>query len=415
MKILLTNPEQIITVNTNGKNEKRSGELSQLDILTDHSILIEDDKITDLIPNNSLGKVQADNIIDLKNKVVLPGLVECHTHTAFAGSRSAEFRQKLAGVHYEDIAKKGGGILTTVNAVRETPLHTLIEIIKPRIDQFIRQGVTTLEIKSGYGLNFETEIKILNAIKVINELYPIDIISTFLGAHTFPSEHNTDHQSYLNEITNNMLPYIAKNKLAEFCDAFCETTAFSAEEAGEVFSKAIELGLGIKLHTDQFNSIGGIDTAISHNAVTVDHLEVVEEEDIHKLAANDIVCVLLPGVSFFLNHKFAPARKLIDSGALVALSTDFNPGSSHIISLHLIMSFAALKMGMTIEETISAVTINAAKSLNRNKTAGSIEIGKDADFAVFNTKEYSDILYNIGTNLNCITIKRGKVIYQSSE
>jgi imidazolonepropionase len=415
MKLLFINAEQIVTVNTNSKHEKRRGELSQLDVLTDHSIFIEDGKIVDLIPNSSILKYKSYETIDLKNKIILPGLVECHTHTAFTGSRADEFRQKLSGIHYEEIAKKGGGILTTVKAVRETPLHTLAEIMKPRIEEFIKQGVTTLEIKSGYGLDFENEIKLLNAIKIIDELYAIDIISTFLGAHTFPPKYKNAHHSYINEIVNKMLPYIAKNKLAEFCDAFCESTAFSPEEIEIIFSKAAELGLGIKLHTDQFNSIGGIDSAIKYNAVSVDHLEVLKDSDLLKLSDQDIVCDLLPGVSFFLNYQYAPARKLIDRGALVALSTDYNPGSSHINNLHLIMSLAALKMGMNIEETISAVTINAAKSVNRNITAGSIEIGKDADFAVFNTKEYADIVYNVGKNLNCMTIKRGRVIYQSDK
>ena len=414
MRTLLKNPEQIVTVDTNSKNEKRKTELSDLDVLTDHSILIEDGKIVDFISNNSLPKFQTEKSIDLKNKIVLPGLVECHTHTAFAGSRSDEFRQKLEGVHYEEIAKKGGGIVKTVNAVRDTQLHLLVEIIKPRVEEFIRQGVTTLEIKSGYGLNFDSEVKLLNAIKIIDELYAIDIISTFLGAHTYPPDRKADHQAYLDEITSVMLPYIAKNKLAQFCDAFCETTAFSSNEVDVIFDTANELGLQPKLHTDQFNTIGGIDIAIKQNAISVDHLEVITDNDILKLTDKDIVCVLLPGVSFFLNHKYAPARKLIDSGALVALSTDYNPGSSHIINLNLIMSLAALKMGMTIEETISAVTINAAKSVNRNAIAGSLEIGKDADFAVFNTKEYSDLIYSIGRNLNCMTIKRGTVVYQSS-
>ncbi|HSL88237.1 MAG TPA: imidazolonepropionase [Ignavibacteriaceae bacterium] len=415
MKLLLINAEQIVTVNTNGKNAKRRGELSQLDVLTDHSVFVEDGKIVDIIRNTSLDKYRTIEKIDLNNKIILPGLVECHTHTAFAGSRADEFRQKISGIHYEEIAKKGGGILTTVKAVRETPLHTLVEIMKPRIEDFIKQGVTTLEIKSGYGLDFENEIKLLNAIKIIDELYAIDIVSTFLGAHTYPPEYKLDHHSYINEIVDKMLPYIAKNKLAEFCDAFCETTAFSSEEIEIIFSKATELGLGIKLHTDQFNSIGGIDSAIKYSAVSVDHLEVLKDSDLNKLSDQNIVCDILPGVSFFLNYQYAPARKLIDSGALVALSTDYNPGSSHINNLHLIMSLAALKMGMTIEETISSVTINAARSLNRSNSAGSIEIGKDADFAVFNAKEYSDIVYNVGKNLNCMTIKRGRLIYKSDQ
>lgn len=413
MKLLLINAEQIVTVNTNGKNEKRRDELNKLGILTDHSILVEDGKITDLIPNSSLEKYQTTQKIDLKKKIVLPGLVECHTHTVFAGSRSDEFRQKISGIHYEEIAKKGGGILTTVNAVRKTPLHSLVEIMKPRIEEFIKQGITTLEIKSGYGLDFENEIKLLNTIKVIDELYAIDIIPTFLGAHTYPPEYKNDHESYIYEIINKMLPYIATNNLAEYCDAFCETSAFSPDEINIIFSKAIELGLKLKLHTDQFNSIGGVDTAVQNNAISVDHLEVISETDITKLIDKDIVCDLLPGVSFFLNYQYAPARKLIDGGALVALSTDYNPGSSHINNLHLIMSLASLKMKMTIEETISAVTINSAKSVNRNKSAGSIEPGKDADFAVFDTTEYSDIVYSVGRNLNCMTIKRGNVIYRA--
>lgn len=414
MNKLLINAEQIVTVNTNGKNEKRKDELNKIDVLTDYSILIEDGKIADIISNSNLRKFHSVEIIDLKNKIILPGLVECHTHTAFTGSRSDEFRQKIAGIHYEEIAKKGGGILTTVRAVRETPLHVLIEKMKPDIESFISQGITTLEIKSGYGLDFDNEIKLLNAIKVLDEMYAIDIIPTFLGAHTFPPEHREDHKPYIEKIIAEMLPYIAKNNLAEFCDAFCELTAFSVEEINLIFSKAVELGLGIKLHTDQFNSIGGVGAALNHNAISVDHLEVIKDEQIEQLCKSDIVCDLLPGVSFFLNYQYAPARALIDSGALVALSTDYNPGSSHINSLHLIMSIAALKMNMTIEETIGAVTINAAKSLNRNKKTGSIEIGKDADFAIFNTNNYSDIVYSVGKNLNCMTIKRGKIIFQSS-
>jgi len=415
MKLLLINAEQIITVNTNGKNEKRRQELNQLDVLTEHSLLIEDGVITDFIPNNSLGKYQSVDKIDLRGKIVLPGLVECHTHTAFAGSRADEFRLKLSGVHYEEIAKRGGGILTTVKAVRNIPLHSLVDHMKPRINEFIKQGVTTLEIKSGYGLDFENEIKLLNAIKLAEEIFAIDIIPTFLGAHTYPPEYKNDHQKYLTEIIDTMLPYVAKNNLAEFCDAFCESTAFSPEEVDLIFSKASELGLGIKLHTDQFNSIGGIDIALKHNAVSVDHLEIVADNYLDNFSNKDTVCDLLPGVSFFLNYQYAPARKLIDNGALVAISTDFNPGSSHINNLHFIMSLAALKMQMTIEETISAVTINAAKSVNRNNTVGSLEIGKKADVTVFNTKEYADIVYSVGKNLNCMTIKNGRVIYKSDD
>ncbi len=408
---LFANPSQIITVDTKGSNFKRGKELNELSPLFDHSILVEDEIIKDIIPNSSINKINFDEKIDLKNKIILPGLVECHTHTAFAGSRADEFKQKIAGVNYEDIAKSGGGINATVKAVRETNFEKLSSITSKRVEYFISQGITTLEIKSGYGLDFDNEIKLLHIVKYLNEIYPIDIIPTFLGAHTYPPEFKENHSGYLKLITDNMLPHIAKNNLAEFCDGFCEATAFSSDEIDLVFNKASELGLGIKLHTEQFNNIGGLQTALKYNAVSVDHLEVLNEKDISLVKDSETVCTLLPGVSFFLNYQFAPARKLIDSNAIVALATDYNPGSSHIANLNLIMSLASLKMRMTIEETISAVTINAAKALNRNNSVGSIEIGKKADFSVFDTKEYPDIVYNVGKNLNCLTIKNGNIIY----
>jgi imidazolonepropionase len=414
MKKLLFNPASVITVNTSGKNYKRGKELSEIGCLDNHSIVIEDDLIKDIVSTASIDKNNYDEIIDLTGKTVLPGLVECHTHTAFAGSRADEFRQKLRGIGYEEIAKKGGGINTTVTAVRSSSFEELVNIIKPRIDHFISQGITTLEIKSGYGLNFENERKLLQVINFLDEIYPIDIIPTFLGAHTFPKEHKENHQAYVEEITEKMIPHFAEQKLAEFCDGFCESTAFSANEMDEIFTTAKSYGLKLKLHTDQFNSIGGLDIALKHKAISVDHLEVIKDEDVPKLGQSETVAVLLPGVSFFLNHQFAPARKLIDQNAIVALATDYNPGSSHISSLSLIMSIAALKMKMTIEETISAVTINSAKALCREKSIGSIEIGKKADFAVLNTTDYADIVYSIGSNLNCMTIKAGNVIYHSA-
>jgi len=411
---LLFNPASIITVNTNGKNVKRGKEISEIFPLFQHSIIIEDDKIKDIIPSPSVNKSKFSEIISLEGKTVLPGLVECHTHTAFAGSRADEFRQKLAGVSYEEIAHAGGGINSTVKAVRNASFEELVKLIKPRIDHFISQGITTLEIKSGYGLDFENEIKLLQVINYFNEIYEIDIIPTFLGAHTFPPEFKNDRKGYIDLILNKMLPYVSEQKLAVFCDGFCEKTAFTAYEIDLIFSRAAECGLKLKLHTEQFNTVGGLDIALKHKAVSVDHLEVINEDDIKKFRNTETVAVLLPGVSFFLNHQYAPARKLIENNAVVALATDYNPGSSHIASLNLIMSLAALKMKMTIEETISAVTINAAKALCREKEIGSIEIGKKADFAVFETEEYADIVYSIGRNLNCMTIKKGNVIFPES-
>jgi imidazolonepropionase len=410
---LLLHPSQIITVDSKGKNLKRGQDLKDLSVLYDHSLLIEDAVIKDFIPDSSVYKIKADNIIDSQNMIIMPGLVECHTHTAFAGSRADEFRQRLGGIHYEEIATAGGGINTTVTAVRNSTFDELVKIISPRIKNFISQGITTLEIKSGYGLDFENEIKLLKAIKYLNEIFQIDIIPTFLGAHTFPKEFKGDHDGYINLIIGKMIPFISQNKLATFCDGFCEKTAFSASEIDKIFAAASASGMGIRLHTDQFNSIGGIDIALKYKAVTVDHLEVLHKNDYKKISDSDTVAVLLPGVSFFLNYQFAPAKDLIDNNAIVALATDFNPGSSHISNLSLIMSLAAIKMQMTIEQTISAVTINSAKALNLSKDRGSLEIGKRADISIFNTKDFSDIVYSIGENLNYITIKNGNIIYES--
>ena len=412
MKKLFENATQIVTCNTNGKNYKRGKELSDIDVLENHSILCENGIIKDIIPNSSINKISVDEKIDLSEKVILPGLIDCHTHTAFAGSRANEFKEKIAGVNYEEIAKRGGGIISTVNAVRNTSLTELVEIIKPKVQEFIAQGVTTLEIKSGYGLDFENEIKLLHAIKIINEIFPIDIVSTFLGAHTIPPEFKNDRNGYINLITDKMIPHITKNKLAEFCDGFCEATAFTSKEIDKIFSAASNSGLKLKLHTEQFNNVGGLDIALKHNATSVDHLEVLLEKDYYRFSHIETVVVLLPGVSLFLDYQFAPARKLIENNAIVSLATDYNPGSSHILNLHLIMSLAAIKMKMKIEEIINAVTINAAKALDREKLWGSIEIGKQADFAVFEANEYSEIIYNVGRNLITHTIKNGEIIFQ---
>ncbi len=414
IKILL-NPSQIITVDTNGKNYKRGDSLKEINILYDHSIVIENRIIKNIISNSEAEKLKshAGEVIDLENKIVLPGLVECHTHSAFIGSRANEFKERLNGKSYEDIARSGGGINSTVQSVRKSSGEDIYKSTLKTVNNFISQGITTLEIKSGYGLDFENEIKLLNVINSLNNNCLIDIVPTFLGAHTYPPEFKLNHKDYLVNIINKMLPYIAENKLAAFCDGFCELTAFSADEISLIFSKSREIGLDLRIHTEQFNNIGGLEIALEYSAVSIDHLEVLKEKQIELLKNKNIVCVLLPGVSFFLNYQYAPARKLIENNLVIALSTDYNPGTSPISNLHFIMSLAAIKMHLTIEETISAVTINAAKALKMNERIGSIEIGKSADFAIFETNDYAEIVYNINKNLNCMTIKNGEVIYRT--
>jgi imidazolonepropionase len=412
---ILKGASQIVTVNTKGKNYKRGNELNEVGVLTEHSIIIEDDLIKDIIPTKSIKNESGCHIIQVKDKTILPGFVECHTHTVFAGSRANEFRLKLKGVSYEEIAKDGGGINTTVKAVRNSSFEELVKTAKPRIYKFISQGVTTIEIKSGYGLDFENEIKLLKVINYLKQVFPVEIVTTFLGAHTYPTEYKNDHAGYCDLIINKMLPFIGENKLADFCDVFCELTAFSAEETGKILKKALEEGLKIKLHTEQFNNIGGIETALKYNAVSVEHLEMIKEEQIPLLGNSETTAVLLPGVSYFLDYQFAPARNLIDSNAIVALATDYNPGSSNISNVSLIMSLAAVKMKMTIEEIISAYTINAAKALDIHIHSGSIEIGKKANFSVLDTTIYSDLVYCTGSNLNMMTIKNGNIIFEKPE
>ncbi len=414
MITLLKNPRQIVTIDSGGKNHKRGSEMKDIGLLENHSLLIENGKIKKIIKNSYIAKSKFDNEIDLSGKTILPGLVECHTHTAFAGSRAEEFKLKLQGIGYEEIARRGGGITNTMGAVRKSSFDELIEIVKPRIDYFISQGITTLEIKSGYGLSFYDEIKLMQVIKELNKIFSIDIVSTFLGAHTFPPEYKNDNDKYINMITTELIPYVCKNNLASFCDVFCESTAFSAEQTETIFKIAANCGLKLKLHTEQFNSIGGLEIALKMNATSVDHLEVLKEEQIELFGKSNTTAVLLPGVSFFLDYDYAPARKLIDAGAIVALATDFNPGSSHIANFQLIMSLAALKMDMTIEEIFTAVTLNAAHALDLSDKLGSIEVGKNADFSIFEANDYSELVYNIGKNLNVMTIKNGEIIYEQS-
>lgn len=407
------NASQILTVDSFGSGRKKGQAASVLNILSGHDIIVENGLVKDFIPFHS-PLTTAHRTVDVKGKVITPGFVECHTHSLFAGDRSAEYRMKLEGKSYEDIAAMGGGIVSSVRAVRETPESDLLTLLLKRVDNFISQGVTSLEIKSGYGLSYDAELKMLRVIKKAASLRNINIIPCFLGAHTVPIEYKQDRKKYLSILINELLPVIKAENLSNRCDAFCESSAFSPDEVEQLFIVAKSLGYNLTLHTEQFNNIGGIELALQMDALSVDHLEVLKDEQIKLFGDSQTVAVLLPGVSYTLDYSFAPARKLIDSGATVALATDYNPGTSNINSIFLIMSLAARKLKMTFEEIISAYTINSAAALGISNETGSLEPGKSADLAILDISNYEQIIYNTVQNFNQMTVKSGKIIYNKS-
>ncbi len=407
------NASQILTVDSFGSGRKKGQDASVLNILSGHDIIVENGLVKDFIPFHS-PLTTAHRTVEVKGKVITPGFIECHTHSLFAGDRSAEYRMKLEGKSYEDIAAMGGGIVSSVRAVRETPESDLLTLLLKRVDNFISQGVTSLEIKSGYGLSYDAELKMLRVIKKAASLRNINIIPCFLGAHTVPIEYKQDRKKYLSILINELLPVIKAENLSNRCDAFCESSAFSPDEVEQLFVVAKSLGFNLTLHTEQFNNIGGIELALQMDALSVDHLEVLKDEQIKLFGDSQTVAVLLPGVSYTLDYSFAPARKLIDSGATVALATDYNPGTSNINSIFLIMSLAARKLKMTFEEIISAYTINSAAALGISNETGSLEPGKSADFAILDISNYEQIIYNTAQNFNQMTVKSGKIIYNKS-
>jgi len=410
MDLLIENAGQIVTCHTNGRRFKAGKYQSQIGLLKNNSIYIEKGLI------KWLGKRLPDSIrkktfkkIDGRNKTVLPGFIDSHTHLVFAGDRANEYSMRIKGSTYEEIAKAGGGILRTVKAVRKSSKAELIKLAKKRINSSIGFGVTTIEAKSGYGLDTKTELKMLEVIKALKKEIPIDIYATFLGAHAFPK--NIKREDYIDEILFEMIPQIAKLNLASFIDAFCEKNYFIPKETEKIFRQGIKFGLIPKLHTNQFYSVGGIQTAVKCKAISVDHLEVMNAGEINALKGTGTIATLLPAVSYFLDISYAPARKLIESKIPVALATDFNPGSSMTENIQLVMSMAVHKLKMNIEETINAVTINGAAALGISDNAGSIEVGKRGDVVIFDVKNYRDILYHFGINQVEKVIKRGKVIF----
>ncbi len=386
--------------------------MREIGVVEDASVFIEDGFIRWIGPAGDVSTNLTDDatIFDASAYVALPGFVDAHTHMVFAGSREDEFAKRAEGISYQQIAAEGGGILSTVRATRAASKKELKKAAVRRLDQMLKHGTTTVEIKSGYGLNEETEIKMLEAIRELSDEHLMTIAPTFLGAHAIPPEYAERREGYIELICDRMLPYIARRKLARFCDVFCEEGYFTVSEARLILEKAMSLGLEPKLHADEFTAIGGTPLAATLNATSVDHLEHITSEGIEVLMNSDTVPVLLPGVSFFLKNPYAPARRLIDAGLPVAIATDFNPGSCMSFSMPLMMTIACTQMRMTPEEAITATTLNAAAALGLSSKVGSIEIGKEADIILYDVPNYRFLAYHFGINHVAHVIKHGVML-----
>jgi imidazolonepropionase len=351
--------------------------------------------------------------IDATGKVVMPGLIDAHTHLVFAGSRENEFEQRIRGLSYQEIAGRGGGILSTVEATRNSSFDELLSLGKKRLDRMLSKGVTTVEAKSGYGLSLPDEMKILKVMKALQETHPMDIVPTFLGAHTLPKEFREDRAHYMALLTEEMIPKVAQEGLAEFCDVFCEEKAFTVKESKRILETGKRYGLKPKIHADQLSSGGGAELAAEVHAYSADHLEYASPEGIKKMAEKGVTAVLLPGASFFLAmKKYPPARDMIEQGVVVSLATDLNPGSSMTESLPLMMTMGCTLFKMIPKEVIQAATIHAAKSMGREKEIGSLEVGKQADIVLLDIPNYRYLPYHFGVDHVETVIKKGRIVYR---
>ena len=371
------------------------------------SILIEDGIISAIAPLAELAaraEQSGAEVIEASGRAVVPGFIDCHSHLVFAGSRIEDFARRCAGAGYAEIAASGGGIGLTVDATRRAGRSELKALARERLELALRQGTTTMEVKSGYGLDLKTEMKILEVVAELHGEQPVDLVPTFLGAHAVPP--GMTRTDYLREVKA-MLPEVAD--LARFCDIFCEEGYFTPAESIDLLAIARGHGLLPRMHANQFSAGGCIDVAVKLGAVSVDHLEVIELEEITALAATDIACVTLPGVSLFLDIPFAPGRAMIDAGCILALASDFNPGSNPCLSLQLAMSLACLRMGLAVGEALAAATITAAHALHL-KRVGCIEPGWQADLLLLDCPDYREMLYFYGYNHVHTVIKKGRIV-----
>ena len=413
--LIIKNARQVLTMRSDQKGLRTGEHMDDVGIIEDAAVAISDGKIVAVGKTGEvLGQVKIDermNVLDAKDKVVLPGFVDCHTHPVFAATREEEFEMRVKGRPYQEIAAAGGGIKSSVKTLRAASKKELIQLTLPRLDRMMSYGTTTIEAKSGYGLSLDDEIKMLEVIKELNHLHPIDLVPTFLGAHEIPEEYKSRREEYIQLIVEKMIPEVAKRKLAVFCDIFCEKGVFDIQESRRILSAAKDHGFRLKLHADQLTALGGAKLAAELGAVSADHLEFIDDEGIEMMKQAGVIGVLLPGACFGLGMKgYPPARKMIDQGLPVALATDFNPGSSMTESMPIILSMACLMMKMSPAEAVVASTITSAYAVGRADDVGSIEKGKKADLVIWNVRDYREIPYHYGVNLVDRVVKDGKIL-----
>ncbi len=413
--LIIKNAAELVTCS--GFKAKKGQEMSDLQVIHDGAIVIEKGIITKTgKTEEALSGLNAScfDLVDASGKAVLPGFIDAHTHFVFGGYRAEEFSWRLRGDSYMDIMKRGGGILSTVEATRRATKNDLIECGKKRLDSMLSFGVTTVEGKSGYGLDHDTEIKQLEVMKELDASHPVDIVRTFLGAHAVPEAYRYNPDGFIEYLISEVLPDISKWKLAEICDVFCEKGVFSVEQSKRLLEHAKFLGLKLKLHADEMAPLGGAELAAELGALSADHLLYASDKGIQEIARAGVVATLLPGTAFSLKEPYARARFMIDNGCAVALATDFNPGSCYSESIPLMFALATLYMGMTPEETVTAYTLNAAAALGRSDTIGSLDVGKAGDVVVLEFPSYLYIPYHIGVNSVEKTIKRGEIVFDRS-
>ncbi len=400
MKTLLFNIKELLQIRDEHVHKVSGAHMKELPSIKNAYLLVEDDVISDFGPMEKLTDYNADQVIDARGQIILPAWCDSHTHLVFAGNREGEFVDRINGLSYEEIAAKGGGILNSAKKLQESSEQELFEQSSQRLQEVMNLGTGAVEIKSGYGLSTEAELKMLRVIKTLSKSYPVSIKSTFLGAHAFPASFKEDKSGYIELICNEMIPKVAEEKLADFIDVFCEKGYFDTKQTEQILKTGKEFGLRPKIHVNQFNSIGGIQVGALHNALSVDHLEVMTQTDINSLKNTEVMPVALPSCSYFLSIPYTPARDMIDQGLPLALATDFNPGSTPSGNMNFVVATACIKMKMTPEEAINAATINGAYAMNLHKTHGSITKGKFANLII--TKDipsYHFMPYAFGTNV----------------